>query len=364
MTTLCFLTGTLDALAGAERVTAVVANGLAARGYRIHILSLWSAATQYPLHPAIRHDALFAARPSFKTAYAASVRSIRSYVKTHGIDVLIGVDTMLALFTLPACVGLPVRQLAWEHANFDEDLGRPARRTARRLAARWFDAVVVLTRRDRERWSDALRPRRPVVVIPNPLPFPMPEVAMEHKQPLVLAVGRLEAVKGFDILLDAWQRVHAEAPDWRLRIVGEGSQREALEAQRQALDLAHCVELPGATADVTPHYGEAGVFCLSSRHEGFGMVLIEAMAYGLPIVSTACETGPREILEADRTALMVEVGNAALLAEALLRMIGNAALRTRLGAAGRHDAADYALDRVLDDWETLLNARGNGAPSA
>lgn len=350
----CFLTGTLNALAGAERMTATIANALAERGYAVTILSLWDTASCFALHPSIQHEALFAERPSFKRAYAATVAGIRRHLKRHHIDVLVQVDTMLSLFALPAALGLGVRHVAWEHCHFDEDLGRRARRWARRLAARYCEQIVVLTERDRKRWMEALRPRSSVVCIPNPLPFPMPAQPAPRTSKTVLAVGRLVHTKGFDVLLNAWAIVNEHAPDWKLMIVGEGEERPPLEALRDQLGLRSSVTLPGIYPDVTQAYEQASIFCLSSRYEGFGLVLIEAMAFGLPIVSTACETGPRELLEDGRDTVMVAVDDQAALADALLRLITDRSEADRFGHAASMKATVFSEDRIAKVWNRLL----------
>lgn len=352
----CLLTGTLNALAGAERVCAAIANGLARRGYRVHILSLWDHASCFALEDSVRHDAIFAARPSFKRKYVATVGAIRRYLRQHEVEVLIEVDTMLTLFTVPACLGLPVRRFAWEHCHFDQDLGRRARRAARLLAARTAAGIVVLTQRDRQRWLEAVQPRCPVTLIPNALPFPYPEHAAAGRSKRVLAVGRLTAAKGFDILLRAWPTVVAAYPDWELQIIGEGEDRPALAALRDTLGIAASVSMPGATQEVTAAYGQAAIFCLSSHYEGFGLVLVEAMSYGLPVISTDCETGPRELLSDGANALLVPPGDPAALAQALMRAIASPALRTELGHAGREFAQRFAEPQVLDRWEALLQA--------
>jgi len=351
---LCFLTGTLNAVAGAERMTATMANALAGKGYAVTILSLWDAASCFPLHPAVRHEALFASRPSFKRAYAATVAGIRRHLRAHKTDVLVQVDPMLAFFALPAALGLGVRHVAWEHCHFDEDLGKPARRLARRLAARFCEAVVVLTERDRRRWLEALRPRSAVVCIPNPLPFSMPAQAAPRTGRTVLAVGRLVTAKGFDVLLRAWAEVAPQAPGWRLTIAGEGEERAALEALRDELGLGDSVTLPGIYEDVTMAYSQASIFCLSSRYEGFGLVLIEAMAFGLPIVSTDCETGPRELLEPGCDALMVPVDQPTELARALGHLIGHPGEATALGKTAQEKARTYSPEQLIGQWEALM----------
>jgi len=352
---ICFLTGTLNAMAGAERMTAVIANGLADLGHTVSILSLWDQASCFPLHPNVHHDALFEHRPSFKRAYFATVAGIRHYCREHKVDVLVQVDTMLALFTLPATMGLGVEHIAWEHCHFDEDLGKPARRIARRLAGHFCKDVVVLTERDRRRWVEAIRPRSKIITIPNPLPFPLPDTPAPRSGKIVLAMGRLVIAKGFDVLLHAWQRVVEEESEWKLVIHGEGEEREALSAQIEKLGLQGSVSLPGVCRDVERAYEEASVFCLSSRYEGFGLVLIEAMAFGLPIVSTDCEAGPKELLDAGENAVVVAVGNADALAQGLLRLIQNPTEAERIGAIGRMKAGKYALVEVVAIWHSLMD---------
>ncbi|MCG5260316.1 glycosyltransferase family 4 protein [Cupriavidus gilardii] len=358
--TVCFLTGTLNAFAGAERMTAVIANELARRGYAVHIVSLWDAASCFELEPTVRHEALFAQRPSFKRRYVDTVLGIRRYVKRHRIDVLIEVDTMLTLFTLPACVGLPIRRIAWEHCNFDQDLGRRARRIARRLAARNCEHVVVLTDRDRRKWEAALRCRN-IVVIPNALPLAMPVEPAPVTSKIALAVGRLTHAKGFDVLLHAWALVHRQCPDWRLDIVGDGELRDELVNQRDALGLQHCVRLLPARKELEPLYRQASLFCLPSRYEGFGLVLLEAMAFGLPVVSTDCETGPRELLTGRDVAIVVRPDDAAAFGTAICSLIREPNRAMAIGQAGRAFAARYEAPAIGRQWETLLaGPEGNG----
>lgn len=358
--TLCFLTGTLNAFAGAERMTAVIANELARRGYTVHILSLWDAASCFELEPAVRHDALFAQRPSFKTRYLSTVLGIRRYLKRHRIEVLIEVDTMLTLFTLPACVGLGVRRIAWEHCNFDQDLGRRARRLARRLAVRTCEHVVVLTQRDREKWERALGARN-VVAIPNALPFAMPAEPAPRTSKVALAVGRLTYAKGFDVLLRAWKIIAREHPDWRLDIVGDGELRDALLHLRDQLDLSESVRLLPARRDLPALYRGASLFCLSSRYEGFGLVLIEAMAHGLPVVATDCETGPREILGPAAHGTLVPVDDADALAHAICRTIANPDNATRMADRAIERARYYEANRIAETWLSLLERTEMGS---
>jgi len=353
--TVCFLTGTLNAFAGAERMTAVIANALAERGYRVFVLSLWDRASVFPLHEGVEHHALFDERPSFKRKYFSTVLGIRRFVHEHEIDVLTEVDTMLTLFTLPATLGMKVRRIAWEHCHFDEDLGRRARRVARWLASRGCEAVVVLTERDKLRWQTAHGRSCRIEVIANPLPFAFPAEPASRRGRIVLAVGRLVRAKGFDVLLDAWGRLSPAHPDWHLAIAGEGEEREALETQVRKLGIGHSVDLRGATTEIERYYRDASIFCLSSRYEGFGLVLIEAMAYGLPIVSTSCEAGPKELIRDGQNGLQVPTEDSHALAAALSRMMATDGLRDLLAAQGREEARLRTVDIVVGRWIDLLH---------
>ncbi|VVD85468.1 glycosyltransferase [Pandoraea terrigena] len=353
--TVCLFTGTLAAFAGAERAAATLANALAARGHRVHVLSLWGHTPVFPMAPGVTHHAMFAERVAFKHHYVSIVRQVRRYVREHAIDVMIDVDPMLALYTVPATLGLSLRRIAWEHSTYASDLGRRARRWARALAARRYDAVVVLTDADRDAWrTHHPHARAQFVTLPNPLGLPIPDAPPEpDSEGGILAVGRLIPEKGFDRLIDAWARIARDAPGWQVRIVGDGPLRDALLAQARHAGVARTVQVLPAVADIAQHYAWAAIYCLPSRRESFGLVLLEAKAYAVPIVAYAADAGPRALLHDEVDSLVVDDGDLDGLAGALRRLIGDASLRRRLGLAGYAHAMDFGADAIAARWEAL-----------
>ncbi|WP_246190205.1 glycosyltransferase family 4 protein [Pandoraea captiosa] len=353
--TICLFTGTLAAFAGAERATATLANALAARGHRVHVLSLWGHTPVFALSPGVAHHAMFAERVAFKRHYPSIVRQVRAYVRAHGIEVMIDVDPMLALYTLPATFGLSLRRIAWEHSTYASDLGRRSRRWARTLAANRYDAVAVLTHADCRAWqAHHPRARAKFVTLPNALGLPMPDTAPTPSAArCVLAVGRLVPEKGFDRLIDAWARIAHDAPGWHVRIVGDGPLRDDLLAQARDAGVADTVQVLPAVADIARHYAQASIYCLPSRRESFGLVLIEAKAYAVPIVAYAADAGPRALLHHEVDSLVVEDGDIPALASALRRLIDDDALRHRLGLAGYAHAQTLRADVIAARWETL-----------
>lgn len=355
-TTICLLTGTLAAFAGAERATATLANALAARGHRVHVLSLWGETPVFKLADGVSHHALFPERVPFKYRYANIVCRIRRYLRAHGVQALVDVDPMLALYTVPATLGLSLRHIAWEHSTYASDLGRRTRRWARALAARRCDAVVVLTDADRAAW-ETHHPHAGArfVTIANPLGVdgPAQPVATGASR-RVLAVGRLVKEKGFDLLIDAWTRVAPHAPDWQVRIVGDGDLRDTLADRIRDAGLDASVQLIPATRDIAHEYAHAAIYCLPSRRESFGLVLIEAQAFGLPVAAYAADAGPRALLHDGEDSLIAATGDVDALAAALRRLIDDVALRERLGAAGFAHAQAFHPDAIAQRWETLL----------
>jgi glycosyltransferase involved in cell wall biosynthesis len=239
-----------------------------------------------------------------------------------------------------------------EHLNVAVHQPAMRRDLGRRL--RDLDALVVLTDTDRPDARALVGEGVRVVAIPNAAPPVRPEPA-ELEAPVVVGAGRLSYQKGFGRLLRAFAPVAAAHPEWRLRIFGEGQKRPHLEALAAELGIADRVALPGRVRDLRAELERASIFALSSRFEGFPMVLLEAMSQGLAIVSFDCRTGPRELLEDGRDGVLVPDGDVAALSRALLELVEDRERRRRLGAAARERARELSLGAVGARWDGLLD---------
>jgi len=173
--------------------------------------------------------------------------------------------------------------------------------------------------------------------------------------PVVLAAGRLVAQKDFFTMLDAFARVRARRPV-RLVVLGDGPLRAALRTRAETLGVAADAAFPGFAANPFRFMARAGVFALSSRWEGFGVVLVEALACGCPVVSTDCPSGPAEILEHGRWGALVPVGDPARLAEALAAALDD----PEDADARRRRAADFAPERALPAYAQVLGVENPG----
>jgi glycosyltransferase involved in cell wall biosynthesis len=230
--------------------------------------------------------------------------------------------------------------------------GRALRRAFRRSYPR-LDALVVLTEQDRRRYDELLEGRVRLFRIPNTIrPNVGPAAPLEGTT--VLAAGRLTRQKGFDLLIAAFAQVAEAHPQWRLRICGSGPWRGRLERLANDDGLADRVSLPGPAEPLAAEMDHAALFVLSSRFEGFPLVLLEAMAKGMPVVAFDCPTGPAEVIEDHRNGLLVAAQDVDALARAMAEAMDDRALRGRLGAAAARTAQRYTIEAVGPQWDALL----------
>ena len=214
-----------------------------------------------------------------------------------------------------------------------------------------LDKFVVLTEEDYNNWPELNN----VVVIPDPLTF-----SSSTYSPLterrVIAVGRYVYQKGFDLLLKAWAIVEKECPDWMLTIVGQG-ERLQYETLIDELKIdRNNGKLLGPTEQIQDEYLNSSFLVMSSRFEGFGMVLVEAMACGLPVVSFDCPCGPKDIIQDHVDGLLVENGNIEKLAEAIIWMTQHPEQRKVMASKAIDNVQRFKIDKIAEHWKSLFDS--------
>lgn len=214
-----------------------------------------------------------------------------------------------------------------------------------------LDKFVVLTNEDKAQWQGL----RNIAVIPDPLSFKS-EAKSQLTQKRVIAVGRYVYQKGFDLLLSAWSKIEDKCEGWELVIYGQGD-RAPYERiiDNLCIDRDRC-HLCGKTNDIDREYLNSSIFVLSSRFEGFGMVLVEAMECGLPIVSFDCPCGPKDIITNGIDGVLVENGNVDVLAEKLLQLINSSEMRKKLSENAINKANDYSIEYIALRWKVLFDS--------
>ena len=213
---------------------------------------------------------------------------------------------------------------------------------------RKFDRFVVLTQEDMQMWGEMPGIR----VIPNAANF-IAEKYSDCSAKRVIAVGRLDYQKSFDRLIQVWEKVHQQMPDWRLDIFGQGEWQEMLQGMIDERRLQETVKLNGPTKNIGQEYSESSMIVMSSHYEGFPMVMIEAMACGLPAVSFDFKCGPRDIIKEGENGLVVKDGDIDGLAKAMMTLMRDDELRRKMGENAKRVVETFSEAKVMDKWVRL-----------
>jgi glycosyltransferase involved in cell wall biosynthesis len=226
----------------------------------------------------------------------------------------------------------------------------------RRLLYKRASAVVVLTPGIAD-WARSFVRSEAVHVIPNPVSHHFStNGGREPKREghRVIAIGRLEAQKGFDMLLKAFAQSAQQHPGWTLKIIGDGSRREQLQALAAALQIGDRVIWERAVKEPEKELNRSDLFVLSSRYEGLPLVLLEAMACGLPVVSFDCPSGPREVINDGEDGILVPPNEIEALAGSMSRLMSSEDERKRLGERAAHVVERFGLAKIADMWTTVF----------
>ena len=213
------------------------------------------------------------------------------------------------------------------------------------------EKVVVLTHKDAACWKGYDN----IEVIHNVLTnYPEKTTDIADRPKRIIAVGRLHAQKGFDLLIQSWQLIAARHPDWQLVVYGHGGDLQKLQQQLEKAGLTSSMTFAGTTDNIYKEYQNSAFYVMSSRYEGWGLVLVEAMSCGLPCVSFDCPYGPSDIIRDGEDGFLVENGNIQQLAEKMELLINNKELRERLGVRARLNAARFTSDNIMPQWTKLF----------
>lgn len=348
-------------------MTVNLANQLAREDWDICIVTVADVKRDcYELHTAVRRIALDLESESSNLLVAIAnnagrIRALREILLSERPDVALAMMNTAGILLAFAARGLDIVTIGAERANpSTAHLGR-AWSWLRRVAYRRLHAIVALTP-EAAKWLSKNTGVASIAVIPNAITWPLADQAPSVDPGSVgvpgrnrlLAVGRLAKVKGTDNLVKAFALIASRHQDWELVIVGEGAERSALQAQIDRSGLSDRAILAGEAGNLADWYRHAQLFALSSRHEGFPNVLLEAMAHGLACVSFDCEAGPRNIMRHGVDGLLVPNQDVEALAAALDRLMDDDEMRMRLATQAAEVRERFSATHIMNMWRDLI----------
>lgn len=354
---------------GAERVMSTMANYWAKKGWGITLITLDSVDSDfYKLHPDIKRVALGLTGESsnllmaIKNNFVRIVR-LRREIRASKPDAIICFMEKTNILTLIATRGLGVKVVVSERTDpAHHEVGR-LWNYLRRVTYSLAD-IIVAQNNQVKKWLEETVAGAKVVVIPNPINYQNEEteqislnafVGRKENIRTVVAMGRLGFEKGFAMLINAFAKITHSYPEWLLVIFGEGEERNNLTRLAHNLGISDKIFLPGTFKNSMSLLRQADLFVMSSRFEGFPNALLEAMACGLPVISTDCPSGPREIIRDGVDGILVPPENVDALAGAMDRLMSDENERKRLAARAPEVLERFGLEKIMGMWEETIN---------
>lgn len=344
---------------GAARVAAILCNGLYHKDHEILLVTDWSNFNHtYPIEPTIpiKEISIISTNNS-KFAkikkWLICSKNIRKYIKEFHPDIIISTESIMFLCGWIAKLGYNIPIFAADHTSFNRKINPVIDFIRYKLYAK-ADGLSILTKRD-EKLLGKKYPQKKVIY--NPLSFPVLQKKTIRRKN-ILCAGRLEVwnVKGFDIILKIWSDIQHKYPDWTLEIAGDSNDKiskDYLVKLIKELNLTNRVRLLGQINNMKKLYSETSIFALSSRIEGFPMVLMEAMSQGCACVAFSISGASEEMMSLD-SGIIVEDGDINSFKIGLENLLENENIRSIYSNNSLKDVSKFSVDRFIDSWENYI----------
>lgn len=355
---LLYITNGINGAGGLERVLSIKASYFAEKlGYKVTILSLNNAHIHpfYPFSDKIKMVSIaVGGNPiQYIRSYQKGIQKVVNECKP---DIILVCDDGLKGFFLPTVITTQAKWIYERHVSklieMRDDFNIIKKSS---IHLKWilmeflgtkFKKFIVLTEGNKKEWTSL----KNMDVIPNPLSF-NPEISSNLENKIVICVGKISYQKGQDVLIKAWEKVHNNHPDWQLHLYGKEN-LSILDTNNLSMNIQY---FPPAK-DIEDKYLESSIYVMSSRFEGFGMVLIEAMACGVPCVSFDCDYGPSDIIQDNEDGFIVDNGNINELSNHLIYLIQDANLRKAYGSKAKINAQRFAIGNIANQWDNLFKS--------
>ena len=346
---LLYITNGISGGGGLERVLSIKASYFSEEfGYDIHIITLNDAKeTFYPFSSSITIHPIEVSK-DWKYLFSY-IQKINRIVKKVQPDIISVCDDGLKGLYVPLWIKKGKAKIIYErHASMILN-GASWQKFWMRMGGHLYDKIVVLTNYNLSEWSSSN-----LTVIPNPVSFyPQESSSLENHQ--IVCVGSLSYNKGYDLLIDAWSKIASQHPTWSVHIYGKGD-ASIYQTTINQLGIQKQITFHLPVQDIESIYQQASLLVLPSRSEGFGMVLIEAMACGVPCVAFDCPCGPRDIIQNGKNGYLVKAQDTEILAKKIEILIEDKESRIKMGKFAKQTAQQYLINRIALQWKNLFES--------
>lgn len=354
---ICFFSGDITRSGGTERVALLIANELNKDNrYNISFVSLTEMNDKpfFKLEEGIIRHKLYDRKVSGVTHILGYINRLRRVIKKHDVHILVDIDGIIDMYSVPVKWMTGVKIISWEHFNLYHHPNQNLREKVRKFAVKHLDAIVTLTEQDKEYYLSELSFKCPIQAIYNPVTYTGIDNTYDVQSKVIISVGRLTYQKGFDRLVDVAELVLKKHTDWQWLVFGEGEDRVMLEQAISEKRLENNLKLMGNVSDIDYRYKESAMFVMTSRFEGLPMTLLEAKYYNLPIVSFDIKTGPRECIIEGVNGYLVEEADNQSLADRINELIEDDEKRRSFSEHALDETEKFDIKNIIKQWNSLF----------
>ena len=351
----CFFSGDITRSGGTERVSIQLANALKQDGtYDICFVSLTEQSENpfYPLDPEIERYHLGEKWINPGPGYLPLIGKLRKLIKEKKIDIIIDIDIVLDVLSIPATRGLNTKVVSWEHFNCEFEQSVSYRKMILKYSVKHSDHVVVLTDLDLAEYKNLGR-NKAISRIYNPVAYNF-ETTSKNRENIILSVGRLVPEKGIDYIKEVALRVLKKHSDWKWIILGDGEKRAELETFIEKNQLKDQLILMGCVYNVSEYLSKAKIFVLTSLYEGLGLSMLEAREMKVPCVAFDIKMGPKELINNGVDGYLVEPFDCIEMARKIEKLINDPELRERFAENAFLCMDEFRIDKIVGQWKKVL----------
>lgn len=357
MKKICFFSGDITRGGGTERVSILIANHLCAEEkYNVLFLSLveQKEAPVFEIAEGIERSVLGKKWLSPGPGYLPLIPKLRRFLKERDIDLIIDIDIVLDVLSVPASRGLKTKVCSWEHSNCEYELSGGYRRYILKYFTKKTDWIITLTPGDAKHFQQFMGRQDRICAIFNPAEEPVESGENSARENWIVTAARLVPGKGYDLLVKAAEMVLPSHPDWKWIICGEGPEREMLEQFIRENGLESQLLLKGFVSRVEDYLARSKIFVLTSRAEGLPMCLLEARSCGLPCISFDIPTGPSDIIADGVNGYLIPPFDCEKMAGRLRELMEDRELLENMSVRAKEGLEPFRIPQVMQRWNEMI----------
>ena len=356
---ICFLLGSINGMGGTGRAVSILINELeATQKYNLNVICYYQKEKKqgYRLHSNVNVDIIFNEYKKMRSVVPQVTSYLVKYILKNKIHTIVACGSLYFPVAILASKFTKCKVICSDHSNYFSDNGIKFEREARNFAAKYSDILITLTEKDKENYRKNTKVKAKIDFIPNIVDKKLLTNKSTYKtdSKKIISVGRLTYAKNYELLIDIADEILRKYPDWSWDIYGSGELHDVLQEKINELNVAR-LTLKGAIANIYDVYQDYAFLVMTSRFEGYPMVLLEAIANKVPVIAFDCQTGPSDIIDHGKTGILIEENNAVQMLQGIEKLIVSDSLRSQMSEKCEGSIDRFSTNEIVNKWVKYLN---------